>query len=134
MFEHGFFIHHHETLSDLSVHGAFLKMNGTYAIGVTELQEPMVSSLGSRTVQSRRVLDLRFTLPSADTFITCSAGVRDQRPGQGIGVEFLGLSSETSETDRKLARRDASLMSLTPGTTLGPYRVTAKIGEGGMDI
>ena len=98
--QHGSFIRHHETLSDLSVHGAFLKMNGTYAIG--------------------RVLDLRFTLPSADTFITCSAGVRDQRPGQGIGVEFLGLSSETSETDRKLAPREASLMSLTPGTTLGP--------------
>ena len=36
---------------------------------------------------------------------------------------------ETSETDL-LSRR----MSLELGTALGPYAVTAKIGEGGMDI
>ena len=73
--QHGSFIHDHETLRDLSAHGAFLRMHGTYAIG--------------------RVLDLRFTLPSADTFITCSAVVRHQRLGEGIGVEFLGLAPET---------------------------------------
>ncbi len=73
--QHGSFIRNHETFGDLSVHGAFLNMHGTYAIG--------------------RVLDLRFTLPSADTFIMCSAVVRHQRLGQGIGIEFLGLSPET---------------------------------------
>ena len=71
----GPFVRSHETFGDVSTHGAFLKMNDTYAIG--------------------RVLDLRFMLPSADTFITCSAIVRHQRLGQGIGVEFFGLSPET---------------------------------------
>ncbi len=71
----GPFVRSHETFGDLSVYGAFLRMNDTYAIG--------------------RVLDLRFRLPNADTFITCSAIVRHQRLGQGIGVEFLGLSPET---------------------------------------
>ncbi len=70
----GPFIRSHERLGDLSTHGAFLKTNATYAIG--------------------RVLDLRFVLPSAGTFTTCSAIVRHQRPGQGIGVEFLDLSPE----------------------------------------
>ncbi len=42
-----------------------------------------------------RVLNLRFRLPNADTFITCSAVVRHQRLGQGIGVRFLVLSPET---------------------------------------
>ena len=73
--EHGSFIRNHETFGDFSVHGAFLRMNGTYAIG--------------------RVLNLRFTFPSADTLITCSAVVRHQRLGHGIGVEFVGLSPET---------------------------------------
>ena len=71
----GAFIRSQETFRDLSVHGAFLRMNDTYAIG--------------------RVLDLRFMLPNADTFITCSAIVRHQRLGRGIGVEFFGLSPET---------------------------------------
>ena len=66
--------HEHETLGNLSAR-AFLRMHGTYAVG--------------------RVLDLRFILPSADMFITCSAVVRHQRLGEGIGVEFLGLAPET---------------------------------------
>ncbi len=69
------FIRSHETFGDLSVRGAFLRTHGAYAIG--------------------RVLNLRFRLPSADTFITCSAAVRHQRLGQGVGVEFLGLSPES---------------------------------------
>ena len=71
----GPFVRSDERLGDLSPHGAFLKMSAPYAIG--------------------RILDLRFVLPSADTFTTCSATVRHHRPGQGIGVEFLGLSPET---------------------------------------
>ncbi len=69
------FIRRRETFGDLSGDGAFLKTHGTYAIG--------------------RVLNLRFRLPNADTFITCSAVVRHQRLGQGIGVRFLVLSPET---------------------------------------
>ncbi len=71
----GPFVRSQERLGDLSTHGAFLKTNATYAIG--------------------RVLWMRFVLPSAGTFTTCSAIVRHQRPGQGIGMEFLGLSPET---------------------------------------
>ena len=73
--QHGPFIRSHERFEDLSVRGAFLRTHATYAVG--------------------RVLDLRFRFPSADTFISCSAVVRSQRLGQGIGVEFLGLSPET---------------------------------------
>ena len=73
--QHGPFIRKHEAFGDLSVRGAFLRTHATYAVS--------------------RVLNLRFRLPNADTFITCSAVVRRQRMGQGIGVEFLGLSPET---------------------------------------
>ena len=73
--QHGPFIRSHEGFEDLSVRGAFLRTRATYAVG--------------------RVLELRFRFPSADTFISCSAVVRRQRLGQGIGVEFLGLSPET---------------------------------------
>ena len=73
--QHGPFSRSHEAIGDLSVHGAFLRTHAPYAIG--------------------RVLDLRFRLPNADTVIACSAVVYRQRLGQGIGVEFLGLSPET---------------------------------------
>ena len=81
----GPFVRSHETFGDLSGHGAFLRMNDTYAIG--------------------RVLDLRFMLSSADTFITCSAIVRHQRLGQGIRVEFFGLSPETLDRSVALSER-----------------------------
>jgi hypothetical protein len=75
--QHGPLVGGHDNFGDLSTSGAFLRTHGTYAVG--------------------RVLELRFRLPSADTFIACAARVRHQRVGHGIGVEFVGLLPETLE-------------------------------------
>jgi hypothetical protein len=42
-------------------------------------------------------LGLHFTLPSAPDPVICRAVVRSGLPGQGVGVEFLQLSSRDAE-------------------------------------
>jgi hypothetical protein len=41
------------------------------------------------------VVNLRFSLGESKNLVSCSAIVRNVRPGEGLGVEFLDLSSES---------------------------------------
>jgi hypothetical protein len=64
-----------EQLSNVSLGGAFIQAPQAYAVG--------------------SVLSLRFAL--GPNFITATVIVRNVRPGEGFGVEFLDLSPENSE-------------------------------------
>ncbi len=70
----GVFTRTNERFGVLSVHGAFLELRHGFPID--------------------SVLNLKFALPGNDGFITCTARVRNSRPGGGIGIEFLDLSPE----------------------------------------
>lgn len=70
----GIFTRADEKLLDLSLGGAFVETAQHYAVG--------------------SVLSLRFKLPEAGRFLTCTAIVRNARGGQGFGVEFIDLSPD----------------------------------------
>jgi Tfp pilus assembly protein PilZ len=70
----GIFTRADEKLSDLSVGGAFIETAQHYSVG--------------------SVLSLRFKLPDAGRFLTCTAIVKNSRDSQGFGVQFLDLSPD----------------------------------------
>jgi hypothetical protein len=70
----GIFTRADEKLSDLSVGGAFIETSQHYSIGC--------------------VLSLRFRMPEASRFLTCTAIVRNSQSNQGFGVQFLDLSPD----------------------------------------
>ncbi|MDQ4121789.1 MAG: PilZ domain-containing protein [Acidobacteriota bacterium] len=70
----GIFTRSDEKLLDLSIGGAFIETSQHYSVGC--------------------VLNLRFKLPDAARFLTCTAIVRNSRGGQGFGVQFLDLSPD----------------------------------------
>jgi hypothetical protein len=70
----GIFTRADEKLADLSVGGAFIETSQQYSIGC--------------------VLSLRFRMPDASRFLTCTAIVRNSLDGLGFGVQFLDLSPD----------------------------------------
>lgn len=70
----GIFTHANESLGELSEGGAFIETSQRYPVG--------------------SILSLRFKLPRAMDFITCTIIVRHTRGGSGLGIEFLDLSPE----------------------------------------
>jgi hypothetical protein len=49
----------------------------------------------TQSFSSGNVVNLRFSLGRPQDLISCSAIVRNVQPGQGFGVEFLDLSTES---------------------------------------
>ena len=81
--------------------------------GIFSRTDERVSNISSggafiETAQSfskNTVLSLRFKVGDAKDFISCAAIVRNSRPGEGLGVEFLDLSPEAKgELEAFLAR------------------------------
>ena len=72
----------------LSSGGAFLELDGDYAVG--------------------SILKLGFTLPSTTEAITGLAIVRDRLTGSGVGVEFLDLEPRDRERITAFVNRHLS--------------------------
>jgi Tfp pilus assembly protein PilZ len=70
----GIFTRTDELLRNLSVGGAFVQTGQVFAIG--------------------SILSFRFKVPNAVNFVSCTALVRNMVVGDGLGVQFLDLSSE----------------------------------------
>jgi hypothetical protein len=62
------------------------------------------------------VVNLRFSLGESANLVSCSAIVRNERPGAGLGVEFLDLSSESRN---RIAAFVAEHGSAAQGQTAG---------------
>ena len=60
------------------------------------------------------VLSLRFKVGDAKDFISCTAIVRNTRPGVGLGVEFLDLSPEARSDLEAFLAREAGATSADP--------------------
>lgn len=71
----GIFTRTDEFLSDLSIGGAFVQTRQVFSVGA--------------------ILNLRFKMPTVTNMVTCTAIVRNMEVGNGLGVEFLDLSSES---------------------------------------
>jgi c-di-GMP-binding flagellar brake protein YcgR len=84
----GIFTRANESLGDLSVGGAFIETSQRYPVG--------------------SILNLRFKLPRALEFITCTIIVRHTRGGNGLGVEFLDLSPEDRHQINTFISRQSS--------------------------
>ena len=70
----GIFTRTDELLQNLSVGGAFVHTGQVFAIGA--------------------ILSFRFRVPNVVNFVSCTALVRNMVVGDGLGVQFLDLSSE----------------------------------------
>jgi hypothetical protein len=84
----GIFTRTDETLSDLSVGGAYIESRQIYPIG--------------------SLINIRFRIPAATNLISCSAIVRNVET-DGFGVQFLDISRENVHLIERQVAGDSPL-------------------------
>ena len=73
----GIFTKSRGTLRDLSEGGAFIETSEGFQIG--------------------SVLQVRFRVPGARELVSCAVAVRHRRGGDGVGVQFLDLTTDSRQ-------------------------------------